>query len=77
MRGKIGETSYKRGVKAMEKKYDNQVDEKIIAAQNEAQQYNQMDTELEQSEEVQAAMEKSYEYEVKNQQPTYEPNKPF
>ena len=61
----------------MKKNYDNQVDEKIIAAQNDAQQYNQMDTELEQSEEIQAAMENSRDYEAANQQPTYEPNKPF
>ncbi|NRG44537.1 hypothetical protein [Bacillus sp. CRN 9] len=61
----------------MKKDQENQLDEKIIAAQNQAQQYNQVDVEFSEDEDVQSAVAKSQQFEAKNQQPTYEPNKPF
>lgn len=61
----------------MKKDHENQLDEKIIAAQNQAQQYNQVDVEFSEDEDVQSAVAKSQQFQAKNQQPTYEPNKPF
>ncbi|MDQ0273184.1 hypothetical protein [Cytobacillus purgationiresistens] len=61
----------------MKKQNDNQLDEKIIAAQNQSQQYNQADTEFAADEDVQNAVAKSQQFEAQNQQPTFEPNKPF
>jgi hypothetical protein len=51
--------------------------QKVIAAQNQARQFNKADTEFSLDENVQDALSKSQQYEVKNQQPTYGPNKPF
>ena len=51
--------------------------QKVIAAQNLANQFNKGDTELALDENVQEGLAKSQQYQAKNQQPTYEPNKPF
>ncbi|MBP2242057.1 hypothetical protein J2Z40_002630 [Cytobacillus eiseniae] len=54
-----------------------QEQEKVIAAQNQAGQFNQADTEFSLDEDVQAAVAKSFQNQAKNQQPTYQPNKPI
>ncbi|WP_209121324.1 hypothetical protein [Alkalihalobacillus sp. BA299] len=56
-----------------------QVDQQkqIIANQNQTGQFTEVDTEFSLDESVQEAVAKSRQYEAKNQQPTYEPNKPF
>ncbi|KOP71717.1 hypothetical protein ACFFHH_14550 [Cytobacillus solani] len=61
------------------KKRQNEVQEheKVIAAQNQAGQFNQTDTEFSLDENVQAAVAKSIQNQAKNQQPTYQPNKPI
>lgn len=51
--------------------------QKVIAAQNLANQFNKSDTEFSLDENVQEGLAKSQQYQAKNQQPTYEPNKPF
>jgi hypothetical protein len=51
--------------------------QKVIAAQNLANQFNKGDTELSLDENVQEGLAKSQQYQAINQQPTYEPNKPF
>ena len=51
--------------------------QKVIAAQNLANQFNKGDTELSLDENVQEGLAKSQQYQAENQQPTYEPNKPF
>jgi hypothetical protein len=51
--------------------------QKVIAAQNLANQFNKGDTELALDENVQEGLAKSQQYQAENQQPTYEPNKPF
>lgn len=51
--------------------------QKVIAAQNQANQFGEVDTEFSLDESVQSAIAKSQQYEAKNQQPTYEPNKPM
>lgn len=51
-----------------------ELQQKVIAAQNQAKQF--ADTEFSLDESVQEAVAKSQQYEAKNQQPTYEPNKP-
>lgn len=51
--------------------------QKVIAAQNLANQFNKGDTELALDENVQEGLAKSQLYQAENQQPTYEPNKPF
>lgn len=51
--------------------------QKVIAAQNLANQFNKGDTELSLDENVQEGLAKSQQFQAKNQQPTYEPNKPF
>jgi GH43 family beta-xylosidase len=50
--------------------------QKVIAAQNQANQFGETDTEFSLEESVQEAVAKSQQYEANNQQPTYEPNKP-
>jgi hypothetical protein len=53
-------------------------EQQVVAAQNQAEQFKKaMDTEFALEENVQDAAAKSQQYQVKNQQPTYEPNKPF
>jgi hypothetical protein len=54
-----------------------QEQEQVIAAQNQAGQFNKTDTEFSLDENVQAAIAKSQQYQAQNQQPTYQPNKPF
>ena len=51
--------------------------EKVIATQNLAKQFNKGDTEFALDENVQDGLAKSQQYQAENQQPTYEPNKPF
>ncbi|WP_026565868.1 hypothetical protein [Bacillus sp. UNC41MFS5] len=51
--------------------------QKVIAAQNQANQFNKVDTEFSLDENVQKGLAKSQQYQAENQQPTYEPNKPF
>ncbi|MFE8697762.1 hypothetical protein ACFYKT_15590 [Cytobacillus sp. FJAT-53684] len=56
---------------------EQQEHEKVIAAQNQAGQFNKTDTEFSLDEDVQAAAAKSIQNQAKNQQPTYQPNKPI
>ena len=56
---------------------ETQEHEKVIVAQNQAGQFNQADTEFSLDEDVQAAAAKSIQNQAKNQQPTYQPNKPI
>jgi competence protein ComGC len=49
--------------------------QKVIEAQNRANQFGKVDTEFSLEESVQEGLAKSQQYEAKNQQPTYEPNK--
>ncbi|WHY66740.1 hypothetical protein [Neobacillus sp. SuZ13] len=51
--------------------------QKVIAAQNLANQFRKGDTEFSLDENVQKGLAKSQQYQAENQQPTYEPNKPF
>ena len=51
--------------------------QKVIAAQNLANQFSKGDTEFSLDENVQKGLAKSQQYQAENQQPTYEPNKPF
>ncbi|MEH7084301.1 hypothetical protein V7139_16420 [Neobacillus drentensis] len=51
--------------------------QKVIAAQNLANQFNKGDTEFSLDENVQEGLAKSQQYQAENQQPTYEPNKAF
>ncbi|MEH7076018.1 hypothetical protein [Neobacillus drentensis] len=51
--------------------------QKVIAAQNLANQFNKGDTEFSLDENVQEGLAKSQQYQAENQQPTYEPNKVF
>ncbi|KAB2333184.1 hypothetical protein F7731_16315 [Cytobacillus depressus] len=51
--------------------------QRIIAAQNQAGHFDRTDTEFSLEESVQEAIAKSQAYQAQNQQPTYEPNKPF
>jgi competence protein ComGC len=53
------------------------VQQKVIAAQNLANQFNKGDTELSLDENVQEGLAKSQKYQAENQQPIYEPNKAF
>jgi hypothetical protein len=53
-------------------------EQQVVAAQNQADQFKKgMDTEFSLEENVQDAAAKSQQYQAQNQQPTYEPNKPF
>lgn len=50
----------------------------IVNSQKQAEQfYDKFSTEFSMDEDVQKALAKSQQYEAKNGQPTYEPNKPF
>ncbi|PFP30824.1 hypothetical protein COJ96_02350 [Bacillus sp. AFS073361] len=51
--------------------------QKVIAVQNQANQFNKGDTEFSIDENVQEGLVKSQQYQAENQQPTYEPNKAF
>ncbi|MFB5193615.1 hypothetical protein ACE198_01685 [Neobacillus sp. KR4-4] len=51
--------------------------QKVIAAQNQANQFNKGDTEFSLDENVQEGLAKSQQYQAENQQPSYEPNKAF
>jgi hypothetical protein len=51
--------------------------QKVIEAQNQANQFNRADVEFSLEENVQEAIAKSQQYQAQNQQPTYQPNKPF
>ncbi|MBV7509448.1 hypothetical protein KW850_30270 [Bacillus sp. sid0103] len=51
--------------------------QKVIAAQNLANQFNKGDTEFSLDETGQEGLAKSQQYQAENQQPKYEPNKPF
>lgn len=62
----------------MRRKSDEEKEvQQVIAAQNQAGQFDRMDTEFALDESVQEAVAKSQQYQAQNQQPTYEPNKPF
>lgn len=57
---------------------DKQKAENVIKAQSNAQQFkDNYNTEFSAEENVQQAMAKSLHYQAQNQQPTFEPNKPF
>ncbi|QED49830.1 hypothetical protein [Cytobacillus dafuensis] len=55
----------------------NEEQQQVIAAQNQAGQFDKTDTEFSLEEGVQGAVAKSQAFQAQNQQPTYEPNKPF
>ncbi|WP_456273152.1 hypothetical protein [Bacillus sp. AK031] len=59
------------------KREPDQQQEKVIKAQNQAGQFSKADTEFSLDEDVQKAVAKSQQYQAQNQQPTYEPDKPF
>ncbi|MFD1736991.1 hypothetical protein ACFSCX_10490 [Bacillus salitolerans] len=51
--------------------------QKVIAAQHQAEQFQQLDTEFAADENVLQTLANSQKYQVQNDQPTYEPNKAF
>lgn len=51
--------------------------QKVVKAQNNADQFKGLDTEFSLDEDVQRAVAKSQQYQAQHQQPTYEPNKPL
>ncbi|WP_026581894.1 hypothetical protein [Bacillus sp. J33] len=63
----------------MPKKPDKVTEEQqVVSAQNQANQFKKgLDTEFSLEENVQDAAAKSQQFQARNQQPTYEPNKPF
>jgi hypothetical protein len=58
-------------------KQEQEQQEKVVEAQNQAGQFAGADTEFSLDEDVQKAVAKSQQYQAQNQQPTYEPNKPL
>ncbi|MFV8829010.1 hypothetical protein [Alkalihalobacterium sp. APHAB7] len=54
-----------------------QEQQQVVQNQNNAEQFDHTDTEFSLDENVQDAIAKSHQYEAQNQQPTYQPNKPF
>lgn len=63
--------------KGNEDKMAAQEQQKVVEAQNKAEQFDKTDTEFSLEEDVQKAAAKSIQYQAAHQQPTYEPNKPL
>ncbi|MBY0123352.1 hypothetical protein [Bacillus sp. S/N-304-OC-R1] len=62
----------------MRRKFDGSEEhQRVIQAQNQTGHFDKTDTEFSLEESVQEAIAKSQAYQAQNQQPTYEPNKPF
>lgn len=62
----------------MNRKFDKSNEhDRVIEAQNKMGHFDRTDTEFSLEESVQEAIAKSHAYQAQNQQPTYEPNKPF
>ncbi|MEH7123377.1 MULTISPECIES: hypothetical protein [unclassified Bacillus (in: firmicutes)] len=51
--------------------------QRVVEAQDQFGHFGKTDTEFSLEESVQQAIAKSQAYQAQNQQPTYEPNKPF
>lgn len=62
----------------MRRKFNDDKDsQQVIDAQNQAGQFDIIDIEFSLEESVQGSVGKSQQNQAQNQQPTYEPNKPF